>query len=101
MTTETDLSSAEKKHLRGVAQTLQPAVSLGREGLTATVLEELETALSRDCLIKVKLPGNREERLSLAEAIALQTGATLVGMVGGKASFYRALPEAGEQSSQR
>ncbi|MGF1450731.1 MAG: YhbY family RNA-binding protein [Opitutales bacterium] len=96
MSTEPDsppnLSSAEKKHLRGLAQTLEPAVSVGRGGLTSAVIGELDTALTRDCLVKVKLPGDRSERAELTREIETQTGATCVGAIGAKASFYRPRP---------
>ena len=86
------LSAAEKKHLRGLAQNLDPAVIVGRGGLTATVMAEVETALRRDCLVKVKLPGAREDRAAGREAIGEATGAVCVGAVGGTASFYRPRP---------
>lgn len=86
------LSSAEKKQLRGAAQRLSPIVRIGRNGLSAGVIQELETGLDRDQLIKVRFDGNRLEIERWIEQISGRTGAECVGAIGKTASFYRPAP---------
>ncbi|MCC5790581.1 MAG: YhbY family RNA-binding protein [Opitutales bacterium] len=83
------LSSSEKKVLRGEAQLLRPRVKVGKQGLPKGVMEEIESALSRDKLIKVRFEGDRDQITGWIAAIIEKTAAQLVGRVGKTASFYR------------
>jgi len=92
-----ELNSAERKKFRGLAQRLKPAVHLGRSGLTDTVVNELEIALKRDQLVKVRLHlDSREDRTKMLDEITARTGAALCGTIGQTASFYRPRPEGQE-----
>lgn len=92
-----ELSGAQRKHLRGLAHTLEPAVRVGQRGLTGAVERELDRALARHELIKVKLAGDRDERRELAEEIARAAGARLVGTIGAIAILYRRNPDPRER----
>ncbi|MCH8474775.1 MAG: YhbY family RNA-binding protein [Opitutales bacterium] len=83
------LSSSEKKVLRGEAQLLRPRVKVGKQGLPEGVIEEIESALSRDKLIKVRFEGDRDQITEWITEILEKTAAQLVGRVGKTASFYR------------
>ncbi|NCQ36372.1 YhbY family RNA-binding protein [bacterium] len=87
------LSSAEKKNLRGIAQRLKPHVQLGKHGLSAAVLAELETALTKNGLIKVRFECDREGIKNFCAEITAQTHSELVGSVGKVAVFFRDMPE--------
>jgi len=91
------LSSREKKELRGAAQRMKALVHIGKQGLSETVLAELDRALARDCLVKVRFDVGRGELQALCDQIAKATGSHCVGGVGRTASFYRS--KVGEQSS--
>lgn len=81
-------------NLRGAAHKLKPVVLLGKAGLTETVLAEINTALNFHELIKVKVAGeDRDERRALIDAMAQQTGALLVQVIGRIAVLYRAAPQ--------
>ena len=54
------LTSAEKKKLRGIAQRLRPQVHIGKHGLTEAVLAEVDTALTKNGLIKLRIDGARD-----------------------------------------
>jgi RNA-binding protein len=84
-----DLSQADKKKLRGIAQRMQPTLSVGKQGLIASVVKEIETALSHNELIKIRFNVSREPMLALCQAIENQTLCTCVGHVGKTASFYK------------
>lgn len=87
------LSSAEKKHLRGKAQRLEAKVHIGKQGLTPTVIQEVDTALKHSGLVKVRFHAERAVMEAQIESLCQQTRAQLVGNVGKTACLYR-LPEA-------
>jgi RNA-binding protein len=83
------LTGAQKSHLRSLGQTMNCQLVIGREGVTATVVAELEKLFARHELIKVKLLAERDERSVLCAAIEEKTGAAEAGAVGKTAIFYR------------
>ncbi|HQU08505.1 MAG TPA: YhbY family RNA-binding protein [Opitutales bacterium] len=83
------LSSSEKKHLRGKAQRLEDKVSVGKQGLTAAVIQEFNTALKHNGLVKVRFHAERSVMEEQIAALCQETLAQLVGSVGKTASFYR------------
>lgn len=83
------LTGAQKSHLRSLGQTLDCRLTIGREGITAAVVVELEKLFTRHELIKVKLLAERDERPVLCAAIEEKTGAAEAGAVGKTALFYR------------
>ncbi|HSL84736.1 MAG TPA: YhbY family RNA-binding protein [Thermoanaerobaculia bacterium] len=88
-----DLTGAQRKYLRGLAHGQGPAVRVGQKGLTRAVEREVDRALHRHELVKVKLAGDREERREQAAALARSAGAALVGTLGTIAILYRPHPD--------
>lgn len=84
-----NLSSAQKRHLRGKAHHINPVVTVGDKGLTQNVMAELETALDHHELIKVKLRADRETRNRLSREIANNCAAQLVQQIGQVSCFFR------------
>ncbi|HUQ87711.1 MAG TPA: ribosome assembly RNA-binding protein YhbY [Vicinamibacterales bacterium] len=77
------LTPRERAHLKARAHPLEPRVQIGHGGVTATVLREIDRALTAHELIKVKiLDGDRDARESMGDAICAQTGAAVVQRVG-------------------
>lgn len=73
---------------------LKPSVTLGKQGLTETAVRELDFALSRLELIKVRVnTEDREARTALLAMVVERTEAVLCGSVGSTASFYRPAKE--------
>lgn len=87
------LTSVEKKKLRGIAQRLKPLVHIGKHGLTESVSTEIETALTKNGLIKIRIEGDRDSIKTLCMKIAEQTQAECVGCVGKTAVYFRDMPE--------
>lgn len=85
----TTLSSKEKAALRSVAQTIKPAVHLGKQGLTEGVVVELLKAFDQNQLIKVAFKADREAIPALVAEVEIQTQSICVGGVGKRRSFYR------------
>jgi len=69
-------------------------VLIGKAGVTEAVLAELNIALDHHELIKIKVPGeDREARRAAIEAVAKQSGAHLVQVIGHIAVLYRKAPQ--------
>lgn len=85
----TSLTSADKKFLRGKAQTLKPAIHIGKNGLTESLFSEIDLALEKNQLIKIQFHLEREALKEASEIIEEQTHCTCIGQIGRTASFYR------------
>lgn len=91
----TPLKGYQRKFLRSSAHRLKPVLMIGQKGVTDSVISELEVALSRHELIKIKFIEEKEKEQKVAILTVLQrtSGATLVGMVGHIAILYRQHPD--------
>jgi len=88
------LSNPQKKYLRGLGHELTPLVFIGREGLSETVFEAVDTALLSHELIKVKIVNTSSvEKHDAAAVIPQQTGSALVQLIGKTLLLYRANPK--------
>lgn len=82
------------KYLRSLAHALKPVVRLGQQGLTAAITRELDIALDRHELVKVKLAADgREARDAQLEALNVSVRSVVVQQIGHTATLYRANPE--------
>lgn len=93
------LSPAERQLLKARAHALDPVVMIGGGGVTDTVAAEIDRALTRHELIKIRVLGDdREARARYLEEICARTGARPVQHIGKILVVYRphppeALPE--------
>jgi RNA-binding protein len=84
------LTGAQKTYLRGLGQTLEPIVKVGKAGLTPEFFKELQRQLNAHELIKLRFVGvERDERAALTDRIADEGRCLCVGSVGHTALFYR------------
>ena len=77
------LTARERAHLKARAHALEPRVQIGHGGLTASVLSEIDRALTAHELVKVKILGDdRERREAMGDEICKKTGSAPVQRVG-------------------
>ena len=96
---EFPLTGAQKSFLRGLGQKLEPALKLGKGGLTPAFFGELQKQLRANELVKLRFLGaEREERATLCNQIADEGRCLFIGAVGHTALFYRRNPEPAERS---
>jgi len=70
-------------HLRGLEQTLQSTVHVGKDGVTEKVIEEIEKQLKKNKLVKIRLlPSLEMDRKDAAEKLAEETESTLIEVRG-------------------
>ena len=87
------LSNSQSRYLKGQAHHLDPVVTIAGNGLSESVMEELEIQLGHHELIKVKIRADRDERAELAERIASRTGAEIIHAIGGIVVYFRPDPD--------
>ncbi len=88
-----ELDPGMRRHLRGLCHHLAPIVTIAEKGITAAILAELDAALLRHELIKVKIRAPREARTAAIEQLVAESGAALVQRIGQTACLYRRHPE--------
>jgi RNA-binding protein len=89
------LTGAQRRHLRGLAHGDRPVLQLGRHGLSAAFVGELDRALEEHELVKVRLRGaEREERAQIVAELTSRLACSPVGVVGQVATLYRPASEA-------
>lgn len=86
-----ELKGYQRKYLRGLAHNLKPAVTIGQKGITAPVVTEIDEALNRYELIKIKFVDFKEkdQKKELVSIIEEKTASHTVGMIGHTVIFYR------------
>ena len=89
-----EITSRQRRYLRGKAHSLHALVQVGRAGFSDAVAEQIDAELDRHELIKVRLDAEREERGALAERIAGATGAAIAGEIGRIVILYRPAADA-------
>lgn len=94
------LSNTQKKSLKSHTHALKAVVQLGQAGLSSSVLDEIEGALSHHELIKVKIAASdREEKANIIKEIAEKTHSEVVQSIGNVAVYYRENPDKKQFSS--
>jgi putative YhbY family RNA-binding protein len=88
------LTSRERARLKALAHALEPNVSVGNAGPTKAVIAELERALAKHELIKVKIQADdRERRKQIGDEIGASTDAAVVHRVGKIVILFRPKPD--------
>jgi RNA-binding protein len=84
------LTGKQRRYLRGLGQRLAATLHVGRDGVTAGIVEQAETQLRAQELIKIRMtestPASRHET---ADELAARTRAEVVQVLGRTALLYR------------
>ena len=83
------LKGHQRNRLRGLAHGIKPHVMIGQKGLSPSVIEAVDQALTDHELIKVKFLEfkDKDQKEAIAGTIESRTGYELVGMIGHMAIF--------------
>ena len=77
-------------HLRGLAHNLNPVVMIGNNGLSESVLKEIDLNLNAHELIKIQVSiEERASRTALQTDICAKTNAVAVHHIGKQLVIYR------------
>jgi len=84
------LDAIQIRFLRGLAHDLNPVVMIGNKGMSDGVRMELDEALTRHDLVKIRvIADDREARDEVVKALVRDTKSELIQKVGHTATFYR------------
>jgi RNA-binding protein len=84
-----NLTSSQRKALRGMAHEFKPVVQLGKAGLTEALLRSINEALEQHELIKMRFLDFKDERKALCNEISSRLDCDLVGLIGHVAILFR------------
>lgn len=88
------LSAQQIRKLRGFAHSLKVILTVGSNGLTDNVVNEIDNTLEQHELLKVRVnAGDRDERDAMIQQILEKTGSELVQRIGHVAVLFRVNPE--------
>ena len=94
------LSNADKKRFRTIGHKLNPVVIIAQKGLTENIRKEIERALTKQEVIKIKLiTCSREDKKAMTEFICSTFGAQCIQSIGHMILLYRTSQKAKPRSS--
>lgn len=84
------LTGAEKKKLRGLAQTVEAKIQVGRNTELGEIVKQLELVFKHEDLVKLRFHlQDRKAIMNLCAEIADAAGAFCVSQVGKTAAFFK------------
>ena len=84
------LTNNQTKYLRSIAHHINPMIIIGGNGVTESLMTELESTLAHHELLKIKIAaGDRDDRKEIVNYIVEQTGAHLVQTIGKTCVIFR------------
>lgn len=88
------MDNQQLKKYRTIAHQLRPILTIAGDGVTANIIKELNQALERHELIKIKIQvGDRALRQQVTNELCLQSNAECVQQIGNVAVLFRAAKE--------
>lgn len=78
------------KDLKARAQLTRATVKFSHDGVCERLLKELNAALDKDELVKVKFVAMKDQKKILSRVLEQQTKSLMVQRVGHTATYYRA-----------
>ncbi len=88
------LTKNQLKSLKNLAHHLKPIVTIGQNGVTENVMNEINIALDYHELVKIKLSaGDREDRQKMIQMLCEQTKADKVQSIGKTLTLFRRNPK--------
>lgn len=94
MSAEENSQEKNEESLKRTAHALQPAVRIGKNGITNEILAEIEKQLKKHKLVKIKLLQNfvlatGKSKKEIAQRLATEMHAKLIHTVGGTMTLFR------------
>ncbi len=87
------MTSKMRANLRSMAQSLDPVVMVGHDGVTDGVVAALDKALEDYELVKVRFQDFKEQTRELSDELSKRTESLLVSTTGFTAVLYRKNPD--------
>ncbi len=88
-----ELTSKQRRWLRGQAHALDALVQVGKGGLSAGLVRQADEVLARHELVKVRFLADRDDRKEQTAVLATAVGAQIAGAIGRVAILFRQDPD--------
>ena len=97
-----EITAVQRRELRALAHSLNPVVAISQNGLSDSVLKEIDTSLKSHELIKIRVfNDDREIREGFLATICEKLGAAPVQHIGKLLVVWRPAPEKAEKPTPR
>lgn len=84
------INSKQRKYLKSLANTMDPKVIIGKNGITENLLTQIDDTLEANELLKIKiLNNNLDDHNDLIQDILNKLNAEFVSHLGNKFVIYR------------
>ncbi len=84
------MNTSERAKLRSIAMKEKPITQIGKNGITETVLRQVDEQLTARELVKISVLRNADDDVrTVAEQLAAALGAEVVQTLGFKITLYR------------
>ena len=84
------MTSKDRAYLRGIAMKMEPTAQVGKNGVTDTLIKQIDDQLEAREMIKVSVLQNSDlDAKAVANDIAAETNAEIVQVLGFKITLYR------------
>ncbi len=83
------LTNNQKKFLRKLAHNINPMLMIGQNGLTNTVLLELQVTLKKHEILKIKMQVEKADKQQIIQNILQASTAELIQVIGNIFVIYR------------
>lgn len=88
------ITSKQRSHLRSLGNEMEPILIIGKGGVTANVVEQLDEALTARELVKARvLPHTEFDVKEIGETLSRETVSEIVQIIGRNILFYRTPPK--------
>ncbi len=89
-----NLTSKQRAYLKGLAQTTEPVLNIGKSSLTPEIVEAVAETFHTRELVKIGILKNCfDDPRAIGEALSERTRSTLVQVIGKKIVLYKPDPE--------
>ena len=90
------MTSSQRAALRSLAMQMQPTTHVGKNGISETLIKQIDEQLESRELIKVAVLQNSEfSAKEIAEELAQSANAQVVQVMGSKITLYRVSKKSG------
>ncbi|MDO5713634.1 MAG: YhbY family RNA-binding protein [Tissierellia bacterium] len=84
------ITGRQRSYLKSLANTLKPSLNIGKNGLSQSVLDQLEIQLEHEELVKITVINNSPvEAKDIVDEILEKTQGEFVSQLGNKMVIYR------------
>ena len=84
------INTKQRAYLKGIGHKIEPALIIGKGGVTENTLKQLEDLLNKREIVKIKiLNNNLDDRDEIIENILNNLNAELIQFIGSKLTIYR------------